>query len=1131
MVIKEFIKNLEESNFSLAVENGKLILKGDKKKLTRDEIQAIQTNESVISFIRENKNELIQYVSISSATNSGKKSKDISSLYSLTGLQQGMLFHSLYDETSGAYIDQFSGELTGLDPELFTRSWDYLLKTHTILRTAFYYDAFSIPVQCVYDDAKLPVEYLDYRHMDAGEQRSEIKKYEETNRRKGFNFKKPPLMRLGLIRLADDRYTMVWSFHHILFDGWSLPVLMEEFLTTYELLRSGKEVTLPPEDRFEDFIRYIERINKQNEESYWKNYISGVEQGTLLPFIPPVTDRNKGIGIYNTISLRIENAFAEKIQSYAQKNRITINTLMQGVWSSLLHHYTGNTDIVFGVIVSGRPDDLPAVERRVGLYINTLPLHSVINEKQSLVEWLQGLQQQQVSSRQYQHTPLQTIQSWAGIKGDFFDTILVFENYPVSKIVQSRTWSLGLDNLHTWEQTNYPLTLTIGSGEHIGVRFRYNSRLLSDEYAGHIRNHFEHVLSQIVNEEVDSPHNIQLLTSSEQNNLLTKFNRSQVDYPADKTIVDLIEEQVIKNPDKTALVFENEKLTYREFNERSNQLAHLLQAKGVKPETLVPLFIERSLEMLIGVMGILKAGGAYVPVDPDYPEERVKYMLEDTKATIVVSSHASKDKLQGFDKIDIISLDNNCTAIRQYPSVNVPGIVKPHHLAYVIYTSGSTGRPKGVMIEHAALMDHCYGVIESADLRRCASFAIFAPLVFDAGHSMFHSAFIMGASTHVLSNRVLTDGDQLAAYINNNDIDCIKIVPSLWLTYADTGNVILARKLMIFGGEGFAASILDRLTKVNYDGDVFNHYGPTEATIGKTIHKVDLNKQYYSIPIGKPFSNTQLYIVDPSHRPVPVGVAGELMIAGDGLARGYLNLPEMTAQKFIKDPFSKDADAKMYKTGDQARWLSDGNIEYLGRIDEQVKIRGFRIETGEIEGVIQQSDLVHQGVVVAKQDSVGNKRLIAYIVPKPSFTKESMVNFLRNKLPDYMIPVLWVPLESLPLTTNGKINKKALPDPDASDLLSDQFVAPRTDLESRLADIWKEILGVERVGVHDNFFDLGGHSLLVMRLISAIRKELKVELAISTFFELLTIEGLANYIKVNQNIVQKTKENYDTIKL
>ena len=1063
------------------------------------------------------------------AFNESTRRKWIQGLYRLSGLQQGMFFHSLYDE-GGAYMEQFCCDFTGLDIAIFAKSWQHIMSNHSILRSAFYYDAFSIPVQCVYHKVKLPVEVLDYRHLDVAQQTEAINLYQEADRAKSFDFKIAPLMRVALLRLSEDGYRMVWCFHHILFDGWSLPVLMEEFLNSYELLASGRLVDNIEEDRYEDYIRYIERGDKEKEEMYWRNYMTGVEHSTLLPFIGSTTERNKGLGYYKSTSIYIDPALTLQVQNYAQKYRITTNTLMQGIWSCLLHRYTGSANVVYGAIVSGRPDDLSGVEKKVGLYINTLPLHSRIPEEESVVEWLQNLQAQQVVSRQYQYTPLQSIQAWTGVKGDLFDSILVFENYPVSKILQAKKWSLGIGNVETHEQTNYPLTITIGSMEYINIRFRYNTRLLSDQYIDEIKQHFEYVLWQLVNEEVAAFSNIKLLTPANENVLRRQINVSHVEYPKDKSIVDLIEEQVAKAPASIAIAYESRQISYNEFNVRANQLAHCLRSKGIKEDMLVPVFMERSLESMVALFGIMKAGAAYVPIDPEYPEARINFMLEDTNAKIVICTPLSKEKLQKITKTEIITLNAEWSEIKDQHSHNLSNKVTPSNLAYVIYTSGSTGAPKGVMVEHGALVDHCYGVIKSAGLKNCKSFALFAPLVFDAGHSMIHSALLLGATLNVISNRLLTNGQELSIYINEHAIECIKIIPSLWLTYAESGNIVLAKKVMIYGGEGFTLSVLDWLIKLNYEGKVFNHYGPTEATIGKTIHEIDLQKQYNNIPIGKPFSNTQLFILDAALNLLPVGVAGELHIAGDGLARGYLNRPDLTRQRFINNPFSEEPGAKMYKTGDQARWLPDGNIEYLGRIDEQVKIRGFRIELGEIENILQQSQLVSKAIVLAKGDH-GNKKLVAYVIPKEIFHKETAIAYLKTRLPEYMVPGLWIELTDFPLTANGKIDKKAFPEPNAAEFLSNQFIAPRTELEIRLADMWKEILAIERVGIQDNFFELGGHSLLVMRLISTIKRELKIELPINTFFELLTIEELAKYIKLMQSNYQEVPEDYDVIKL
>ena len=535
--------------------------------------------------------------------------------------------------------------------------------------------------------------------------------------------------------------------------------------------------------------------------------------------------------------------------------------------------------------------------------------------------------------------------------------------------------------------------------------------------------------------------------------------------------------------------------------------------------------IERSKEMIIAILGILKAGGAYVPIDADYPEERIRYMLEDTGAKVVVSNRESRGKLEAIAKeagIEII--DIAAEEIKEENTENLQINIRPNNLAYVIYTSGSTGKPKGVMIEHQAVLDHCFGLIKSAGLQECKSFALFAPLVFDAGHAIIFSSLFLGASLNVLSKKQVTDGEKLSAYLEKHPVDCIKIVPSVWLSYAGDNNKVLAQKVMIFGGEGFSLNIPGHLQKLHYQGKVYNHYGPTEATIGKTIHTIDLQKKYTSVPIGKPFSNTRLYIVDKNNQLVPAGVAGELYIAGEGLARGYLNQPELTKEKFIEDPFGIEKGQKAYKTGDKAKWNAAGEVEYLGRIDEQVKIRGHRIELGEIENVLAHSEGVQQAAVQAIEDKQGNKILAGYIVAKSSFDKQKMLEHLRGKLPEYMIPGIWVEIEEMPLTPNGKINKKALPKPETGDTGSTAYIAPENETEEKLAAIWQELLGIEKIGTQDNFFELGGHSLLAMRLISAIRRQVSMEVPVKSLFLYPTIAQLAGYLQTNTDTLLPTIE-------
>ncbi|MBK8551806.1 MAG: AMP-binding protein [Ignavibacteria bacterium] len=702
MSISEFIEYLEKLNFSLAAENGKLNLKGDKKSLSKDEMLAIKKNDFVINYIKEHKEEIIEYLSFSKdpGSDSDNQSNNISSIYRLSGLQAGMLFHGLYDETSGAYTEQMGCDLVGADLDIVIKSWEHILKHHTILRSGFYYDTFNVPVQCVYREVKLPVTNLDYSDLSPEEQSDALKKHEEKDREERFDFKSAPLMRVGLIRLSEDRHRMVWTFHHILFDGWSKSILMEEFLRTYEILKSGSEVPAAEVDRYEDYIRFIERIDKEKEEDYWRNYMNGVNQNTLLPFIGTNSQRNKGAGSYETLYIKLDSEITKRAEAFAKRQHLTINTLMQGVWSYLLHSYTNSDEAAYGVIVSGRPDELPGVEKRVGMYINTIPLHSSLRDGTGISEWLQEIQKNQVHSRQFQYTPLQKIQGWTGIKGDMFDTILVFENYPVSEIVKSKKWSLRVENLQMREQSNYPLTVIIGISDKITIGFSYNKELLEEEQILSIRNHFENVFRQIVGNEKNLLSEIKLITDDEEQRLLSEFNIATAEYPKDGSITDLFEEQAAKTPDGIALISEDQKLTYRELNERSNQLANYLQSKGVKEETLVPACMERSIDLIIAIFGILKAGGAYVPIDPDYPEERILFMTENTGAKILISSDDISSKLPTTDELNIIKTDKDFSEISKQPKDNLRS-VRPDNLAYVIYTSGSTGKPKGVMIEHS----------------------------------------------------------------------------------------------------------------------------------------------------------------------------------------------------------------------------------------------------------------------------------------------------------------------------------------------------------------------------------------------------------------------------------------------
>lgn len=1042
----------------------------------------------------------------------GNTRKDqIEGLYPLSGLQQGMLFHGLYDGKVGAYLEQFGCDLIGADIDVFTRSWDYIIKFHTILRSAFYYDKFNVPVQCVFKEIKLPVEVLDYSSMSSEEQQSAIKSFEQSDKEKGFDFKSAPLMRLALIRLDDNRYHMHWLYHHIIMDGWSMPILIEDFLNIYEQLSKGEKIEFKEVDRYEDYIRYIERRDKKKEQLYWENYLKNLESGTLIPFIGKTTERTKGLGKYSSLTLSIDAATTAEVKAFAQKNRITVNTLMQGIWSYLLHCYTGKPDVLFGVIVSGRPDDLSNVERRVGMYINTLPLYMNIEKDKGIDEWLIDLQKEQVLMRQHQHTPLSNIIEWTNMQGGLFDSLLVFENYPVSKIVNENEWNLKVENVAINEHNNYPLSIVVVSNDQISIRFSYNTALLQKGYIEKISGHFENVLRQIVKNVNGEISDLNLITGGEEHELLSVFNNRETAYPKNKTIVDLFAQEVSKAPNNNAIVFEREKLSYKELNERSNQLANYLKRKNVAAASMIPLSVERGPNMMVGILGILKAGCAYVPIDPTYPEDRIKFMLEDTAANIIVSSEVSIKKLPNLSGVDVIKLDTDWEKISQESSNNIEIDIRPEGVAYIIYTSGSTGRPKGVLVTHQNVVS----LVRETDYVSFNDQNILLSTgssSFDATTFEYWGMLLNGGQLILCPESKLLDHELLKNEIQSRKVNMMWFTSSWFNQLVETDiSLFETLKTILVGGEKLSQKHIEKLKQAYPSIEIINGYGPTENTTFSLTYNIKSTSDNISIPIGRPLNNRSAYVLNADQKLVPVGVAGEIYLGGSGVAKGYLNQEKLTTERFIKNPFIEGDTSKLYKTGDLGRWLPDGNIEYLGRIDGQVKIRGYRIELEEIEAVLLQSDLVKQAVVIAKEDADGDKKLVGYVVGKDAFEKEKIAYYLSSKLPDYMVPTFIVELDGIPLTSNGKVDKRALPDPEIN-TSSQPSVNPGNELEEKLIKVWLDVLKIDSIGINDDFFEMGGHSLLAIRLMSVLRKELGLEINIGDIFEYPTISTLAGFL-------------------
>ncbi|MEO7532773.1 MAG: amino acid adenylation domain-containing protein, partial [Ferruginibacter sp.] len=926
-----------------------------------------------------------------------------------------------------------------------------------------------------------------------------------------FDLSKDYMLRGNLVKLAPEDYILVVTMHHIASDGWSLSVIVKEVIELYGSYVEGRPPRLPTLDlQYADYAiwqrTYLQGEVLDKKISYWKNKLHGVLPLQLpADYERPVIQSMKGA----VTSFRIDKELSAQLQSLCQQQETTMFMTLLAAFKVLLYRYSGQNDISVGTPIANR--NYQEVENLIGFFINTLALRSDVDENLSFTDFLKQVRATTLEAYDHQEVPFEKVVDVVMKQRDMsrhplFQVMFILQNTP--DIPQLQLGEVQLSQ-YSFEHNTSKFDLTFSITEYntgMQVTIEYCTDLYKASTIERMKAHFVQLLHSIVAAPSQTIDEISILTPEEKIQVLTEFNKD-AELTAQGTLLDLFKAQATHTPEKTAIVFEDQQLSYKELNERSNQLAHYLISQGIKEDVLVPICIERSVDMLVAIMGVLKAGGAFVPIDPAFPEDRIRYMLEDCGASIILTNKQSRSGFERTEKIDVIELDADVNTINSESKADPDTIISQHQLAYVIYTSGSTGQPKGVMVEHGNLINLLVNISKEIGFNQDSDFLSVTTFSFDICYLEFFVPVIAGGKLIIVSRETATDGFKLRDSLSFYRPTYMQATPSAWqlLQNIDWENEEGIKILV--GGEALKEDLKDYLT---HRGDTWNVYGPTETTIWSTIKKL---VQSETVSIGHPVANNKIYIVDKKRHLTPIGISGEICIGGLQVARGYLNRPDLTEEKFVADPFSREAATKMYKTGDLGRWQEDGDIECLGRIDSQVKIRGYRIELGEIETLLQQYEPVRLAVVLAKDDNEGNKRLVGYIVPNGSFDRESIVAHLRTKLPEYMVPALWVEMENLPLTPNGKIDRNALPDPDITKLLSNEYVAPRNETEQALAAIWQDLLSAERVGVHDNFFDLGGHSLRALQVISVIRKDMQVELAIRDLFMHPTVAELALHLR------------------
>ncbi|NBD14048.1 non-ribosomal peptide synthase/polyketide synthase, partial [Corallococcus silvisoli] len=1055
----------------------------------------------------------------------------VEDVYPLSPLQEGLLFHGILAPESGAYFEQVSCSFHApLNVQAFHRAWQEAVAGEPVLRTAFRWEGLERPRQVVLARGELPWRELDWRGLPPEEQEARLVQLRAEDRARGLDLTRAPLMRMSLIRVDARVHHLVWSFHHLLMDGWSVGLLLRRIFALYEAFGQGRVLPKGEGATFRDYIGWLQRQDLGRAERYWREALAGFTQPTPLP-------EDRGVGrssdtrVLRRLSLSATATSA--LQEFARQQQVTLNTLVQAAWGLMLGRCSGLEDVVFGATVSGRPPELEGVESTVGLLINSLPVRVRGAGDAVLGPWLQAFQQRQAEQRQYEFSPLVEVQGWSGLPrgASLFEALLVFENYPLDAAVWEWARDLEVRGFVVSEWTNYPLTCVVVPGRELEFKLLHDTGRFAPESADAMLRHLGALLESFVSHAEARLDSLPMLSAQERQQVLAWGQPRAPVFDREPCMHQRFEAWAARTPDAVAVTYEQASLTYGELNRRANQLAHHLRRQGVGPEVRVGLCVERSLEMLVGLLGILKAGGAYVPLDPSYPAERLAFMLEDADVPLLLT----QERLVATLPADrpVFRLDADWSRVAGESTQDPAPLATAENGCYVIYTSGSTGRPKGMQIGHAQVTRLFTSTAPWFSFGPDEVWTLFHSYAFDFSVWEIWGALIHGARLVVVPYLVSRSPEAFHALVVEEGVTVLNQTPSAFLQFVQADGARppgapTRLRWIIFGGETLEFSSLK--TWFDRHGDarprLVNMYGITETTVHVTYRPLSAHDASGAQPssVGVPIPDLQVYVLDARGDLAPVGVPGELFVGGEGPGRGYLKRPSLTAERFVPDPFSGRPGARLYRTGDLGRWRSTGELDHLGRIDHQVKLRGFRIELGEIESALRAQLSVRDAAVLVRTVA-GDARLVAYVTARDDAHVDpwELRRVLRERLPDYMVPQAIVPLAAFPLTSHGKLAREALPLPELVEAdTPSTFEAPRTPTEELLADIWASVLGVARVGRGDDFFELGGHSLLATQVMSRLHAVFPVNVPLRELFEHPTVAALGQWLDASLGARRET---------
>ncbi|MGF9819232.1 amino acid adenylation domain-containing protein [Brevibacillus agri] len=1034
--------------------------------------------------------------------------------FQLSFAQQRLWFIEKLNPGQVSYNLPFAIRLEGpINAEILEKCINKIIERQELLRTVFR-ESDGVPFQVVLPSLEIPLLEVSFRSIAASELDNKMNEYLSEQSRIPFNLTSGPLIRSTLINIDDDTCVLFINMHHIISDGWSEDIFVKELFQLYESAITESIANLPnlpvQYKDFSNFQRGLHQSDVFNRHiSYWKERLAGAPYILELPTDRPrpLVQTTRGSKVSEVIPRNV----VESLHQLSLEEGATPYMILLTVYSVLLFRYTGKDDIIIGSPIANR--NRMEIENIIGFFVNMLPIRIDLSGNPSFRQLLKRVKEVCLEAFDHQEAPFEKIVEEIKLHRDVSRNLL----YQVAFTLQNTLWK----TMKFAGVTASPIEIENGTskidiamfvkdfGEELKVIIEYNSDLFDNESMKRLLNHYLLLLKSVLVNPEQQIELVSFISDVELRQVLVEWNQKDSKYPDDKCIHELFEEQVERTPDRVALAFEDKQLTYRELNQRANKLANYLIMKGVGPEVPVGICIDRSIDMVVGLLGILKSGGAYVPLDPRYPKDRLSFITQDTGLQLIVSNSQLAVELPKHNAT-IIYLDDDAKLIEAQSDENPVSKVSARNLAYIIYTSGTAGKPKGVLIEHQGLCNMSDQQIKAFGINQNDRVLQFSSMNFDGAFYQIIMALRVGAMLFLGSKEELLPGYPLVQFLKKHRISVIDVPPSALAACPDDELPFL--KTIISGGEACTSDIVKRWSN---NRNFYNAYGPTEATIWSTYFRC--NDSTRRPPIGKPIENKVIYILDANLQPVPIGVPGEIYIGGVGLARGYLNRQDLTSEKFIRNPFSASKQDRLYKTGDLGRYLSDGNIEFLGRIDTQIKLRGFRIEQEEIEVALRESSPdVKEALVTVKDDKVRGKELVAYIVKNNSSSSDvkEIRRILKERLPEYMVPSVIVVLDSLPVTPNGKLDRKRLPDPKQEDRVKSEveFVLPRNTTEQRIMEIWKEVLSIDQVGVHDNFFDIGGHSLLLAKVHSILTKEFFADIPMIELFRYPTIYLLAKYI-------------------